>query len=641
MESTHKGKFCILYLVLVFDFLYISSVFANSNSAVFENEHVIDRERDRNENALNNQHQLQLEKLQELIKNLSDLVFRLESRFSDDEKDSVDGSSRLALEEEVKYGKGKNNGDRFEENIEDEGLKSKKREIERVGAVAVTKYNPFWSEKFQFVSAVKLSSDATCINVLPLRDYEGLGKYVAVGDDHGRIYVFLRNGDVSVDFYTLSYSPVTAMVSYLSVYKNETVLVTGHENGVILMHRLWEVPNGEELSLLRMETVREFTSLEGGEGGLPITILEVHHVGRVRYILSIDSSGKIRVFRETGRQHGLAVPTSRPLVFLKQRLMFLTETGAGSLDLRKMKIRESECEGLNNSVAKNYVFDATERSKAYGFTSEGDLIHVFLLGDTMNFKCRVRSKRKVDMNEPLALQAIKGYLLFVNQEKVYVYNVSSHHYVRAGGPRLLFSACLEEIIASFINGQAVDIDAVKRRVIPSIATDHEKLVILNLGSGFVGMYRSNLPLFKGEFNSMQWISSILFFILFLFGAWQFFANKKEALTSWGPDDPFTSTSATNGAPLGSGSGDRSFTDSSARNADIMDLRGGGLRGPSRRYVSPSQYPDGSASSHRPISVDTNSRPASVDPNFRAASELKFRGSNLESADFLKEERLHL
>ncbi|CAK9186490.1 unnamed protein product [Ilex paraguariensis] len=431
------------------------------------------------------------------------------------------------------------------------------------------------------------------------------------------------------------------MVSYLSVYKNETVLVTGHENGVILMHRLWEVPNGEELSLLRMETVREFTSLEGGEGGLPITILEVHHVGRVRYILSIDSSGKIRVFRETGRQHGLAVPTSRPLVFLKQRLMFLTETGAGSLDLRKMKIRESECEGLNNSVAKNYVFDATERSKAYGFTSEGDLIHVFLLGDTMNFKCRVRSKRKVDMNEPLALQAIKGYLLFVNQEKVYVYNVSSHHYVRAGGPRLLFSACLEEIIASFINGQAVDIDAVKRRVIPSIATDHEKLVILNLGSGFVGMYRSNLPLFKGEFNSMQWISSILFFILFLFGAWQFFANKKEALTSWGPDDPFTSTSATNGAPLGSGSGDRSFTDSSARNADIMDLRGGGLRGPSRRYVSPSQYPDGSASSHRPISVDTNSRPASVDPNFRAASELKFRGSNLESADFLKEERLHL
>jgi hypothetical protein len=68
--------------------------------------------------------------------------------------------------------------------------------------------------------------------------------------------------------------------------------------------------------------------------------------------------------------------------------LFLTEAGAGSLDLRSMKVKESECEGLNHSLARNYVFDATERSKAYGFTEEGDLIHVLLLGDIMNFKCR-------------------------------------------------------------------------------------------------------------------------------------------------------------------------------------------------------------------------------------------------------------
>ncbi|KAI5600041.1 hypothetical protein BDE02_02G235800 [Populus trichocarpa] len=41
------------------------------------------------------------------------------------------------------------------------------RDGERVGAVSVTKYSPFWSERFQFVSAVKLDSDATCIHVLP------------------------------------------------------------------------------------------------------------------------------------------------------------------------------------------------------------------------------------------------------------------------------------------------------------------------------------------------------------------------------------------------------------------------------------------------------------------------------------------
>uniref|UniRef100_A0A5B7BPU4 Uncharacterized protein n=1 Tax=Davidia involucrata TaxID=16924 RepID=A0A5B7BPU4_DAVIN len=637
MASSRKGKSFTLYLLLIFAFPYIFRVFANSNSVSIENDHVItDHKPDADALTILNRHQIQLEKLEELVRNLTELVSRLDSRFSEspkvgplDEKHSVEGPSRFDAR---KFDDGRS----VEKIEDDESLENKVRDGERGRVVSVTKYSPLWSERFQFVSAVKLDSDATCINVLPFRDYEGLSKYVAVGDDRGRVYVFLRNGDVSVEFYTMSDSPITVMLSYISLYKNESVMVTGHKNGLILVHRVWEVPNGEEWSSLSVENVGKFASPEIGEGGSPITILEVHHVGRTRYILSADVSGRIRVFRENGTVYGLAVPTSRPLVFLKQRLLFLTESGAGSLDLRTMKVRESECEGLNHSVAQNYVFDATERSKAYGFTSEGDLIHVLLLGDIMNFKCRVRSKRKFDMDEPLAFQAIKGFLLIVNQQKVFVYNVSSQHYIRVGGPRLLFSAGLDDIRSSFLNYQSTDVDEQKRRVIPLLASDREKLVILGLGGGYVGMYRSNLQVFKGEFNTMLWTSPVFFFILFLFGAWHFFAKKKEALTSWGPDDPFSSTSNTNGAPLGSGPGDRSFTDSS-RNADIMDLRSGGLRGPSRRYVSPSRYPGGAtSSSFRPSSADTNSRPASVDPNFRGtASELKFRGSNLESTGFPK------
>ncbi|KDP38483.1 hypothetical protein JCGZ_04408 [Jatropha curcas] len=428
------------------------------------------------------------------------------------------------------------------------------------------------------------------------------------------------------------------MVSYLSVYKNESIVVTGHQNGVVLVHKVHEGLNGEEWGLLSIENVGKYIPSDHNEEGLAISILEVHHVGRSRYILSSDVGGKIQVFRENGTVHGSAMPASRPLAFLKQRLLFLTESGAGSLDLRSMKIKESECEGLNHSLVRSYVFDATERSKAYGFTSDGDLIHVLLLGDIMNFKCRVRSKRKFDMDEPIALQAIKGYLLVVNEQKVFAYNVSTQHYVRVGGPRLLFSAGLDEIITSFLNYQLSGAFAEgRRRVIPLIASDKEKLVVLGLGSGYVGMYRSKLPVFKGEFNTMLWTSPVLFFILFLFGAWQFFAKKKEALTSWGPDDPFSSTSATTAAPLGSSSGDRSFVNSSSRRDDMMELRTSGLRGPPpRRYVSPPQYPGGGAtSSFRPNSADTNSRPTSVDPNYRTSSELKYRGSTLESTGFPK------
>ena len=215
-----------------------------------------------------------------------------------------------------------------------------------------------------------------------------------------------------------------------------------------------------------------------------------------------------------------------------------------------------------------------------------------------------------------------------------MYNVSTQHYIRSGAPRLTFSADIDEIKSSFLPAQLAE-EGQREKAIPLIASDREQLVILGLGGGCVGMYRSKLPIFKGDSSTMLWTSPVLFFILFLFGAWQFFAKKKEALTSWGPDDPFNTTSVSSAAPLGSGSGDRSFTDASSRKADIMDLRSNGLRGPSRRYTSPSRYPAGGGSSFRPSSVDTTSRPSSVDPNYRATSELKFRVSNLDSAGFPK------
>ncbi|XP_027119088.1 uncharacterized membrane protein At1g75140-like isoform X1 [Coffea arabica] len=636
MATSQKGKFFTLHLLLLLYLCCIMRVLAKSNSAEIvtdtENEHVIEHKPEVSDalDVLKRQ-EIQLEKMEELVKSFTELLSRLESKLSDCSKVKYPIDRKQDTVQEY----GEVDGDGSVEKILDGKLDSSVKNGDSVGVVSVTKFSPFWSEKFQFVSAVKVGSNPTCINVLPYRDFEGFSKYVLVGDDSGRVYALARNGDVLCQFDTLSRSPTTAMVSYMSVYKNESIVVTGHEDGAILMHRVWEDSTGDEWNSLRMDGIVKFDVPQAGDSVSPVTILEVHHVGRKRYILSTDLRGKIRVFRDNGTVYGLASPSSRPLAFLKQRLLFLTETGAGSLDLRTMKIRESFCEGLNVSVVRRYVFDATERSKAYGFTSEGDLIHVLLLGDIMNFKCRVRSKRKFDMGEPLTFQAIKGYLLIGDAEKIYVYNVSSQHYVRAGGPKLLFSASFDGIVASFLNQQQRKIDDKKGFVRPVVASNNERLVVLSLGSGYVAMYHSNLPVFRSEFNTMQWTSPVLFFILFLFGAWHFFAHKKESLTSWGPDDPFSSTSVTTGAPLGSGSGDRSFTDSS-RNADMVDSRGNGIRDTSRRYASPSQYPGGSVNSYRRGGgTDPNSISSAVEPNFRTNQELKYRGSNPESTGFPK------
>ncbi|OVA18470.1 hypothetical protein BVC80_1833g150 [Macleaya cordata] len=650
MADFQKGKLLLLLLLFVFQVLFVN---CNLVSAEQEHEHETKHEQlhvddDDDKESLGlllDRQEIQLQKLEILVKNLTEYVSRLESSIPDCKKRVVIGSvDKERRELEVSKDK---IDDLITEYPDEVGLLDEEiRDVDSIGrigkrgqsdGVSVTKYNPSWSEKFQFLSAVKLESEATCINILPFEDYEGFSKYIAVGDERGRVYIFLLNGDVLVEFHTFSESPITSMLSYMSVHKNESVLVTGHGDGAILVHRVWEASsNGEDWHSLLMTHLRGFPSIENGGEGSAITILEVHQVGRMRYILSSDLSGRIRVLRENGTVYGSATSKSKPLAFMKQRLLFLTETGAGSLDLRSMKVRESECEGMNRSLARNYVFDPSERSKGYGFTSEGDLVHVVLLGDMMNFKCRVRSKRKFEMDGPLTIQAIKGYLLVVNQEKVFVYNISSQHYVRLGVPRPLFLASLGEIKSSFLNPHSLNEGSKSRRTTPLIASDHEKLVVLGLGSGYVGMYRSNLPLFNTEFNTMLWTSPVLLFFLFLFGVWQFFGKKKESLTLWGSDDPFSSTSVTTtGASLGgSGAGERPFADSTSRPTDLRDLRGGPLRGPTRRYTSPSRYPGGAGAGtalpFRQSTADPNFRTSSADPNFRTSSaDPNFRTSSAD------------
>lgn len=86
------------------------------------------------------------------------------------------------------------------------------------------------------------------------------------------------------------------------------------------------------------------------------------------------------------------------------------------------------------------------------------------------------------MEESVALQAIKGYLLMANREKVFLYNASSarHNYVRAGGLRLIFSVGLDEIITSFLNINRRVVDNGRKQV-PLIAGDHEKHVVVSSG----------------------------------------------------------------------------------------------------------------------------------------------------------------
>ncbi|XP_062233756.1 uncharacterized membrane protein At1g75140-like [Phragmites australis] len=526
--------------------------------------------------------------------------------------------------------------------------------------VAVTKRQPVWSERFHFAAAVRLGDGAyvAAAAALPFEDADGLTKYFAVGDSRGRVFVFSAAGDALLELEAAASgeSQVTALLAYLSPRRTDCLLFTGHADGSIAAHRLIESsPHGDDWLTLAAASSR---LLVRGLDASPVIHLEAHHAGRARYVLSCDASGRIRVFTENGTLYGTAIASSTPLAFVKQRLLFLTEAGAASLDLRSMYVRETPCEGLaealNGTRVKAYSFDPSERFKAYGFTEAGDLVHVLLLGDVASLKCRVRAVKKSEI-DLVTIQTIKGYLLVASQDKILVYNTSSQYYGRVGAPRPLFATSIKDIKSVFEGSGGVLPTPPAGK--PVIAADREKLVILGLGDGHIAIYRSNFPVYKPESNAVVWSGPALLFLLFLIGIWQVYVKKKDPL-EWTPEETFnTSITAPTGSLLNPTSdrgfadsttrtGDRGYVDGTSRASDrsyvdattratdrgyaeagrAVDLRGGALRSAPRRYVSPTRYAG---------TTGIQYRPASVESGLRVTPELKYRGPGMEPPGFPK------
>lgn len=528
--------------------------------------------------------------------------------------------------------------------------------------VAVTKRRPYWSERFHFAAAARLGDGAyaAAATALPYEDADGLTKYFAVGDSRGRVFVFSAAGDALLELEpgVSGEPPVTALLAYLSPRRTDCFLFAGHADGSIAAHRLIESsPHGDDWLTLAAASSR---LLVRGLDAAPVLHLEAHHAGRARYVLSCDSGGRIRVFTENGTLYGTAIASSTPLAFVKQRLLFLTEAGAASLDLRSMSVRETPCEGLaealNGSLPKAYSFDPSERFKAYGFTDAGDLVHVLLLGDIASLKCRVRAIKKAEIDNPVAIQTIKGYLLVASQDKILVYNTSTQYYGRVGAPRLLFATSIKDIKSVFAGSGGVMPASPAGK--PLVAADREKLVILGLGDGYIAIYRSNFPVYKPESNAVVWSGPALLFLLFLIGIWQVYVKKKDSL-GWTPEETFnTSVTAPTGSILNHSTSDRAFADSSTRTGERgyvdgttrasdrsyvdattratdrayaeatrgVDLRGGALRGAPRRYVSPTRYTGATGIPYRPVSTE---------PVLRTTPELKYRGPGMEPPGFPK------
>ncbi|CAM6096858.1 unnamed protein product [Calypogeia fissa] len=429
------------------------------------------------------------------------------------------------------------------------------------GGMLVVPYRPSWSEHFSFLSAVKVDGEVSSIHVLPQEGSDGETRYV-VGDMKGELYIFLWFGDLLLHYPTISTAPITSMLSY-TLQKTETILVTGHADGGVLVHQIrdpMEPGSGSKDGRAKLSSIKTLHSLKApspesvranigkrddGDGGTEdrmyrreasesVVDLELFKVGKMRYTVVVDKSGKIQLFRDNGTLHGVAQAPSQPLAFMRnpnaQRLVFLTQNGVGTLDIRSMQVRSNFCVDLNSSTVMAYAFDAVGRSRANGFTTEGDLVSVVLKGEMTTFECHVKKKRQLGIEGPFAPLALKGYLVAATPDHVLVFNTTSQtgfNYANfwVEGPRLIFSVPLKEIVLSFLK------TPISQSPWPVVASNRNRIVVLGFSGGYVGVFRSHLPMKPPDFSAKFSNTSILISGLVLLAMWQLMNRKRGAVNT--------------------------------------------------------------------------------------------------------------
>eukprot|EP00854_Cymbomonas_tetramitiformis_P017290 gene17290-20576_t len=336
----------------------------------------------------------------------------------------------------------------------------------------IAKHKAAWYEYMQLMSAVKVDTEVSCLHLLPQDGGQGLARYFAVGDQTGKVYFFRPQGDLLLEYHTGLANAVTSITSYV-IRKNETMIITGHEDGSVGFHKLSETIHkdstitGEDLYILGAEhkltvslsppNVSGISAKDGEEAGSglvkmnaplgPVKVVETYRQSQRRFIVAANPQGEITIFKENGTLHG-AVQSPTPIVEFRsnaQHILYITETGVGSVDLRTLEVLSAGCTGLNESTITSARFDSTVNSKVYAVTAEGDVLTLFLSGEK-KMDCNVRSRRQAGLMPPAALAPIKGYLVAATADDLWAFNITG---AGRGGPRYVLQEDLDVVGMAF------------------------------------------------------------------------------------------------------------------------------------------------------------------------------------------------
>jgi len=423
----------------------------------------------------------------------------------------------------------------------------------------VAKFRAGWFDHMALQSAVKVDSEVSALLVLPQDGGEGLARYIAIGDVEGKVYIFRPQGELIIEFHSGIFSPVTALSAYV-IRRNETMLMTGHQDGSITSHKIGEqihldsqlpddlfvltVVHKVTASLAR-HSGASATRREGEDGDAaeasqlvevdaalgPVAFIESFRAAQMRFIVAVNHQGEMTVLKENGTLHGTARTGAR-VVRLRAGgayAVYVTENGVGALDLLTLHATHDPCKHMNETRLVSASFDSVMGSKVYALTSEGEILTLFLGGERKT-ECSVRSRRAAGVAPPGALAPIKGYLLAATSQEVWAFNTTGS---TRSGPRYVLQDDLDKVGQSFGHTPSL----VCSEFPPMLAYNKQRQVVVSLCNGLVGIFESHLPITTPpQWNPKLWSQPLFIGAIVLVAMWQFYSQKRKG-GGGGMDDP--------------------------------------------------------------------------------------------------------
>ncbi|BDA44020.1 Uncharacterized membrane protein At1g75140 [Coccomyxa sp. Obi] len=406
---------------------------------------------------------------------------------------------------------------------------------------SVSSSDKAWASGFEQLAVQFVHSEVTALHAMHPSRLGGLALFAVAGTADGVLHFLDAKGNAVATHDTGELQSISAIASH-RLSRNESLVAVGSADGSVSTLKVYfsvkrAHRNAAEQGIMNSVAIERQLMVAQGHDK---EVSEVTHLSflapprRPHQLVVARRSGHVDVWRRDGTlrvQYQVNDPV-RLLKLTSKGALVVTALGITSVvfpedqpsptagGVLQPALVETSCEGLDGSIilsASWAVSDhgAPQYDRVYALTGEGHLLVMFVTQLGASQRCKVWY-RTVLRGSPItaSIEAIRGYILLTTPDHVHVLKVNS--------------TGLHEVITDHWGNLAPVEPAEERASAPCLASSRYNLVILDLGKGMVGMFKSKLP-FREPVSLQRdsWKRPLFAIAMFIVGCWQFSRLKNR------------------------------------------------------------------------------------------------------------------